>query len=225
MILPTSKEKRLGLPKETQIVRIATGWRTQLVHSAILARSSCAQIYLPQIHTTGLTSTGLDRYAMGLRPSRRRRLLRRAADVGWVTGHSYIVYGPLLAGTTTVMYSLKERPTSRSSTDSGTSSRSTRSTSSTLRPQPSALSLSGATSTPPSTTSPPCASWVPSASPSTPQPGNGITVSSAAAVAPSSTPWSTNLLDDDLAAARCVHLPSLVRPRSPCPALKPTSST
>jgi acetyl-CoA synthetase len=27
-----------------------------------------------------------------------------AADVGWVTGHSYIVYGPLLAGTTSVMY-------------------------------------------------------------------------------------------------------------------------
>ena len=27
-----------------------------------------------------------------------------AADVGWVTGHSYIIYGPLLAGTTTVMY-------------------------------------------------------------------------------------------------------------------------
>ncbi len=26
------------------------------------------------------------------------------ADVGWVTGHSYIVYGPLLVGTTTVMY-------------------------------------------------------------------------------------------------------------------------
>ena len=27
-----------------------------------------------------------------------------AADIGWVTGHSYIVYGPLLAGATTVMY-------------------------------------------------------------------------------------------------------------------------
>jgi acetyl-CoA synthetase len=27
-----------------------------------------------------------------------------AADVGWVTGHSYIVYGPLLCGATTVMY-------------------------------------------------------------------------------------------------------------------------
>ncbi len=26
------------------------------------------------------------------------------ADVGWVTGHSYIVYGPLAAGTTVVMY-------------------------------------------------------------------------------------------------------------------------
>jgi acetyl-CoA synthetase len=26
------------------------------------------------------------------------------ADIGWVTGHSYIVYGPLAAGATTVMY-------------------------------------------------------------------------------------------------------------------------
>lgn len=26
------------------------------------------------------------------------------ADIGWVTGHSYIVYGPLLNGTTTMMY-------------------------------------------------------------------------------------------------------------------------
>ncbi|MDA4112117.1 MAG: acetate--CoA ligase [Thaumarchaeota archaeon] len=27
-----------------------------------------------------------------------------AADIGWVTGHSYIVYGPLLTGTTSVLY-------------------------------------------------------------------------------------------------------------------------
>ncbi len=27
-----------------------------------------------------------------------------AADPGWITGHSYIVYGPLIAGATTVMY-------------------------------------------------------------------------------------------------------------------------
>jgi acetyl-CoA synthetase len=26
------------------------------------------------------------------------------ADVGWVTGHTYLVYGPLLAGTTTIMF-------------------------------------------------------------------------------------------------------------------------
>src|SRR5690606_17901273 len=26
------------------------------------------------------------------------------ADIGWVTGHSYIVYGPLCVGATTVMY-------------------------------------------------------------------------------------------------------------------------
>ena len=27
-----------------------------------------------------------------------------AADVGWVTGHSYIVYGPLANATTSVLY-------------------------------------------------------------------------------------------------------------------------
>ena len=26
------------------------------------------------------------------------------ADIGWITGHSYIIYGPLLAGATTVMF-------------------------------------------------------------------------------------------------------------------------
>ena len=26
------------------------------------------------------------------------------ADIGWITGHSYIVYGPLLAGATTLMF-------------------------------------------------------------------------------------------------------------------------
>jgi acetyl-CoA synthetase len=27
-----------------------------------------------------------------------------AADIGWITGHSYIVYGPLINGVTQVMY-------------------------------------------------------------------------------------------------------------------------
>ena len=26
------------------------------------------------------------------------------SDIGWVVGHSYIVYGPLLEGATTVLY-------------------------------------------------------------------------------------------------------------------------
>ena len=26
------------------------------------------------------------------------------ADIGWITGHSYIVYGPLALGTTSLMY-------------------------------------------------------------------------------------------------------------------------
>lgn len=26
------------------------------------------------------------------------------ADIGWITGHSYVVYGPLLNGATTVLF-------------------------------------------------------------------------------------------------------------------------
>ena len=26
------------------------------------------------------------------------------ADIGWITGHSYIIYGPLLSGATTLMF-------------------------------------------------------------------------------------------------------------------------
>ena len=37
----------------------------------------------------------------GLRPG---EVFWTASDVGWVVGHSYIVYGPLLAGCTTVLY-------------------------------------------------------------------------------------------------------------------------
>ncbi|CAI8158078.1 MAG: Acetyl-coenzyme A synthetase [Pseudidiomarina mangrovi] len=37
----------------------------------------------------------------GLKPG---EVMFTASDVGWVVGHSYIVYGPLLAGATTIMY-------------------------------------------------------------------------------------------------------------------------
>ena len=39
-----------------------------------------------------------------VRPATRRRVYWCSADVGWVTGHSYIVYGPLCNGATSVMY-------------------------------------------------------------------------------------------------------------------------
>ena len=59
------------------------------------------------------------------------------ADVGWVTGHTYIVYGPLANGATTLMFEgIPEL--SRRSAASGRWSTSTRSRSSTPRPPRSA---------------------------------------------------------------------------------------
>ncbi len=54
------------------------------------------------------------------------------ADVGWVTGHSYIVYGPLANGATTLMFEGVPELSGRRRA-SGRSSTSTRSTSSTPR--------------------------------------------------------------------------------------------
>ena len=61
------------------------------------------------------------------------------ADVGWITGHSYVVYGPLANGATQVMYEgVPNYPDA--TTASGRSSRSTASRSSTPRPRPSGRS-------------------------------------------------------------------------------------
>jgi len=57
------------------------------------------------LHTTGGYLTGVaytHRYVFDLRPE--DDVYWCAADVGWVTGHSYIVYGPLLNGATSVMF-------------------------------------------------------------------------------------------------------------------------
>jgi acetyl-CoA synthetase len=54
------------------------------------------------------------------------------ADVGWITGHSYVVYGPLLNGATTLMY--EGAPNFPISRGSGRSSSGTRSAFSTPRP-------------------------------------------------------------------------------------------
>jgi acetyl-CoA synthetase len=57
------------------------------------------------LHTTGGYLTGVScthRYVFDLKPE--SDVYWCAADVGWITGHSYIVYGPLLNGATSVMW-------------------------------------------------------------------------------------------------------------------------
>jgi acetyl-CoA synthetase len=57
------------------------------------------------LHTTGGYLTGVaftHRYIFDLKPE--EDVYWCAADVGWVTGHSYIVYGPLANGATSVMF-------------------------------------------------------------------------------------------------------------------------
>jgi len=57
------------------------------------------------MHTTGgyLTQVAFThKYVFDLHPE--RDVYWCAADIGWVTGHSYIVYGPLANGATSVMY-------------------------------------------------------------------------------------------------------------------------
>ena len=57
------------------------------------------------IHTTGGYLTGVTRHPpSGSSTSARTDVYWCTADIGWVTGHSYIVYGPLANGATTVMY-------------------------------------------------------------------------------------------------------------------------
>ncbi|MDQ4098461.1 MAG: acetate--CoA ligase [Actinomycetota bacterium] len=57
------------------------------------------------MHTTGgyLTQVAYThKYVFDIHPE--QDVYWCAADIGWVTGHSYIVYGPLANGTTSVMY-------------------------------------------------------------------------------------------------------------------------
>ncbi|MBX3461421.1 MAG: acetate--CoA ligase [Planctomycetes bacterium] len=56
------------------------------------------------LHTTGgylVYASMTHEYVFDLRPN---DIYFCAADIGWVTGHSYIVYGPLANGATTVMF-------------------------------------------------------------------------------------------------------------------------
>jgi acetyl-CoA synthetase len=55
-------------------------------------------------HRTGgylAYATGTSKYVLDIKPE---DTYWCAADIGWITGHTYIVYGPLSLGTTSVMY-------------------------------------------------------------------------------------------------------------------------
>ena len=57
------------------------------------------------VHTTGGYLTGVSathRYIFDIKPE--SDVYWCAADIGWVTGHSYIVYGPLANGCTSILY-------------------------------------------------------------------------------------------------------------------------
>lgn len=56
------------------------------------------------VHTTAGYLTGANYTMRSVHDIKEGDLFWCAADIGWVTGHSYIVYGPLSAGGTTVIY-------------------------------------------------------------------------------------------------------------------------
>jgi acetyl-CoA synthetase len=56
------------------------------------------------IHTTGGYLTGVTATHRLIFDLREEDVYWCTADIGWVTGHSYIVYGPLANGATTLMY-------------------------------------------------------------------------------------------------------------------------
>ena len=110
-----------------------------------------------------------------------------AADLGWITGHTYIIYGPLCNGATTVMFEStpvypdagrywqhRRRPR-REHLLHGADGHP--------RPQPRGRRVRDAV-----TAATPCAPSAPSANRSARTPGCGTTTSSAAAAATSSTP-------------------------------------
>lgn len=56
------------------------------------------------VHTTGGYLVGCNHSMRSVFDLKEDDIFWCTADIGWVTGHSYIVYGPLSAGATTVIY-------------------------------------------------------------------------------------------------------------------------
>lgn len=56
------------------------------------------------VHTCGGYMVGVAYTFQNVYQCRESDVYWCTADVGWITGHSYIIYGPLICGTTTVMF-------------------------------------------------------------------------------------------------------------------------
>src|SRR4029078_3484972 len=56
------------------------------------------------LHTTGGYMTGVYATFKWIFDAKETDIYSCTADTGWVTGHSYVVYGPLLNGATVLMY-------------------------------------------------------------------------------------------------------------------------
>ena len=108
------------------------------------------------------------------------------ADVGWVTGHSYIVYGPMINGATQVLY----EGTPNTPHEGRWWELIQKYGVTILYTAPTAIRtfMKWGEAIPDKSTCARCACSAPSANPSTPRPGCGTAGSSAATAAPSSTP-------------------------------------
>ena len=93
------------------------------------------------VHTTGGYMTGTYATTKWIFDLKEDDVYWCTADIGWVTGHSYFIYGPLANGATTVKY--EGSPDYPTGTGSGPSSRNTAAPFATPLPRPSARSCAG----------------------------------------------------------------------------------